>query len=191
MLLYLDYAAIICFVLFILMLIIRFHHIKRTGNYQNAGWLTVCFSWLLIIVFFISISGIAYGSARPAQFNQLTTKLASRVQPRAKHSQHHAASSTNQRSTKTTSSSKNEAPNVVWSPHNPKIADDDSVVRVRFLIPANTSVSVKGHLHHQSYGAVPADDQKQDVTLKFSDAGTYDVIMKHNGKTYTKQLEIN
>ena len=75
MLLYLDYIAIISFVLFIIMLVVRLRRIRRTGDYSNAGHFTVFFSWLLIIVFFVSISGIAYGAARPAQFNQLTSNL--------------------------------------------------------------------------------------------------------------------
>ena len=198
MLLYLDYIAIISFVLFIIMLVVRLRRIRRTGDYGNAGHFTVFFSWLLIIVFFVSISGIAYGAARPAQFNQLTSNLDHHLHSHAKSNDSNQATQKNSSSQASKSSDESDSssssaktPNVVWSPHDPEIADGSSVVRVRFLVPANTSVTVKGHLHHQRYGYVPADDQKQDVTLKFTDAGKYDVVINHGGKTYTKQLEVN
>ncbi|MCI5811983.1 MAG: hypothetical protein MRZ92_00420 [Lactobacillus sp.] len=195
MLLYLDYIAIICFVLFIIMLVVRLRRIRRTGDYGNAGHFTVFVSWLLIIVFFLSISGIAYGAARPAQFNQLTAGLDSHLHPHkaaSNQTSHHATNtSSTSSSSESSSESSDKTPKVVWTPHNPEIADGSSLVRVRFLIPANTGVTVRGHEHHQRYGYAPATDEKQDVTMKFSNEGTYDVIITHAGKTYTKQLEVN
>lgn len=194
MLLYLDYIAITSFVLFIIMLVFRLRKIRKTGDYSNAGHFTVFFSWLLIIVFFVSISGIAYGAARPAQFNELTSNLHLDHHTKSTSSNHSAQShlqSVNSSDESSSPDSSVKAPNVVWTPHNPEIADGSSFVRVRFLIPAKTSITVKGHVHHQRYGYVPADDDKQDVTLKFSDSGKYDVVINHGGKTYTKQLEVN
>lgn len=192
MLLYLDLAAIICFVLFVINLIIRLHHIRKTGNYSNAGKFTIVFNWLLIIVFFISISGIAYGASRPTQFQALCDKIV--PQQQTMQHQQTSASSTSHHSTKKTTSHKktssfSSSKQVTWSPTQPTITG--GTARVRFLVPANTKLVVQGHLHHQRYGAVPASSQKQDVTLKFTDSGEYDVIATKSGNTTTQHMTIN
>lgn len=193
MLIYLDLAAIICFVLFVINLIIRLHHIRKTGNYSNAGKLTIVFNWLLIIVFFISISGIAYGASRPAQFQALCDKIVPQHQT-TQRQQTASSTSTSHHSTKKTTSHKktsssSSSKQVTWSPNQPTISG--GTARVRFLVPANTKLVVQGHLHHQRYGAVPASSQKQDVTLKFTDSGEYDVITTKSGNTTTQHMTIN
>lgn len=194
MLLYLDCVAITCFILFIFLLIIKMRKIRKTGNYKNAGCFTIFFSWILIIVFLVCIGGITYGSIRPAQFNQVTSDINNHFHHHHKStSTHHhkkVASSSSSKSSSSSSNSQTNTPDVVWSPDNPAITNGKAV-RVRFLIPANTSVTVQGHRYHRLFGSVPAAKDKQDVTIKFTDSGTYDIIVKYKGQTYTKQMIIN
>lgn len=90
-----------------------------------------------------------------------------------------------------TCSKLSEASNVIWVPQNPESVAGSSIGRLRFLIPANTGVTVKGHRFYQRYGYIPVDDEQQDVTLKFTYEGKYDVIITRTGKTYTKHLEVD
>lgn len=186
MLLYLDGAAVGCFVLFILLLIIRAHRIRRTGNYGNAGKFTVFLSWLLIIGFFVSISGIAYGATDPAGFDHLQKVAINKVhsfrhhddqkQPAAKSSQHDDEKDT----------ANDEE--VTWTPEHPEL-DGDSV-NVKFTVPEDTKVVVQGHVHHQEYGRISADDETVTKTISFDYAAKYDVIITHDGEKTTKTLTI-
>lgn len=189
MLLYLDLAAIISFVLFIFNLILRLHYIRKTGSYANAGKLSIIFNWLLIIIFFVSISGIAYGASQPARFQALCAKIIPQQQKthrqvRHSSSHHHVQSA----SSSSTQPSRSTA-QVTWAPKEPAI--NGGTARVRFLVPANTKLVVQGHLHHQRYGAVPASSQQQDVTLKFTDAGEYDILTTKAGQTTTQHMTVD
>lgn len=189
MLIYLDLAAIICFVLFIINLIVRLHYIRKTGNYSNAGKLSIIFNWLLIIIFFVSISGIAYGASRPTQFQELSDKIIPQTHHTKTTSHHHQTTHSTSPKRASSSSDTSHSTQVTWSPNQP--STNAGTARVRFLVPANTKLVVRGHVHHQQYGAVPASQHQQDVTLKFTDAGEYDVITTHAGQTTTQRMTIN
>src|SRR5699024_7039948 len=57
--------AILSFLAFILMLVIRVQIIKRHRRITNASRFTVFLSWLLILIFFGSLGGIIYGVSNP------------------------------------------------------------------------------------------------------------------------------
>lgn len=187
MLMYLDVIAIACFVLFILLLIRRARRIRKTGNYSNAGRFTIFLSWLLLIVFFISISGIAYGATNPTGFDHLQTVAADQV---AKVSHHHQSSAESQtkESSHTRPSQSTEPKKVIWSPETPQLKSGEA--RVTFTVPQSTTVMIKGHLHHQQYGKISADDHAKKSTIKFTYAGQYDVEINQDGVQHTATLTV-
>lgn len=185
MLMYLDGIAIGCFILFILMLIGRAHHIRKTGKYGNAGKFTILISWLLIICFFVSISGIAYGAANPTGFSRLTNQVTNVVNQhhhqQATTTNHHSSTADHQSRTTT------DPKEVSWTPENPRLKN--SAVKVKFTVPKETTVTIKGHLHHQQYGKITADETAKHSTIKFTYAGQYDVIItSQNGHQETATL---
>ncbi|WP_295729285.1 hypothetical protein [uncultured Limosilactobacillus sp.] len=193
---YLIVCAFASFILFAILLIHRARQITKTQSLKNAGHFTVILSWLLLIIFFASISGIAYGATYPATFakleHQITgQKLASPKPQRSAKKAHY--SQRNQQSAKheSTNSHRQKSDNseVTWDPTAPKISG--SYVNILFNVPKNTSVVIRGHVYHQKYGEILADPQTQRVSIQFNYTGTYDVIINHNGQETTKILKIN
>lgn len=192
MLMYLDGIAVGCFVLFILLLIIRAHHIRKTGNYRNAGKFTIFLSWLLIIIFFVSISGIAYGATNPTGFNHLQTLAADQVQRVSDHHFNIAIKPKHDKkgtATRQSSSAENNSPKKVsWTPENPTLKDGNA--KVTFTVPKETTVTVKGHVHHQQYGKIKATTTAKKSSMNFDYAGQYDVVINQNGQQRTATLTI-
>ncbi len=187
MLMYLDVIAIVCFVLFILLLIRRAHRIRKTGNYSNAGKFTIFLSWLLLIVFFISISGIAYGAANPTGFDHLQTVAADQVAKVSHHDQSSAKLQT--RASKHNHPAESTEPKKVsWSPETPQLKSGEA--KVTFTVPKSTTVVIKGHLHHQQYGKISTDDRSKKSTIKFTYAGQYDVEINQDGDQHTATLTV-
>lgn len=189
MLMYLDGVAIGCFVLFILLLIGRAHHIRKTGNYGNAGKFTVFLSWLLIICFFVSISGIAYGATNPAGFNNVQTVVTEQVQKIGHHQSNAKSTAGQQKPAAHHATSKTiSAKEVSWTPENPLLKN--GISKVTFTVPKETTVTVKGHVHHQEYGKIKTGAEAKQESMKFDYAGQYDVVINQNGQQRTATLTI-
>ncbi len=186
---YLDGVAIGCFVLFILLLVGRAHRIRKTGKYGNAGKLTIVLSWLLIICFFVSISGIAYGATNPIGFDRLTSQVTDQVSNVVHHHDRQAATSHHSSTADHHSSDATEPTKVSWTPTNPHLQNGS--VKVKFTVPKATTVEVKGHVHHQQYGKIVTNNIAKHSTIEFSYAGEYDVIIhQQNGHQETASLTI-
>lgn len=212
----LDGVAIVSFILFIILLIGRAHQIRHTNRRGNAGGLTVFFSWLLIILFFVSLSGIAYGTAHPEGLNQIQAKTFGHVEKHRQSSSKQSASSSSasaasrkSSSIKASESSSREAAKkakakqqatqasndqkqnegVTWDPQTPTI--QNGTTNVNFVVPKNTSVVIQGHIKHQNYWQVPAANYQQRLSIPFHHAGTYDVVINRNGNVQTSTLQVN
>lgn len=195
---YLISCAFVSFFLFAILLIHRARQITKTQSLKNAGHFTVVFSWLLLVIFFASISGIAYGATNPTKIakleNQVTGKhqAATKQKPSVKESHQPSQKSAKQAKTQkknhpTTNQSASTS-DVTWDPAEPKISG--SYVNILFTVPKNTSVVIRGHVYHQKYGEVLADPKSQRVSIQFNYTGTYDVIINHNGQETTKIMKI-
>ncbi|WP_283578943.1 hypothetical protein [Limosilactobacillus ingluviei] len=168
--------AILSFVAFILMLVIRVQIIKCHNRITNPSRFTVFLSWLLILVFFGSLGGIIYGVSNPGtlphfHYNRhkqeiLQTKL---QEKKADHL--------------------SKKVKFAWTPVEPSL-NADGIAKVSFILPQNTQVRVIGHNSGMIYAAFSSGKQPTKHQVRLNSAGDYDVKVTTGSKTTMYSLSV-
>lgn len=176
--------AILSFLAFILMLVIRVQIIKCHNRITNPSRFTVFLSWLLILVFFGSLGGIIYGVSNPGvlphfHYNRhkqetLQTKLQEKkAQREAKKKADHLSKKVK----------------FAWTPVEPSL-NADGIAKVSFILPQNTQVRVIGYNSGMIYAAFSSGKQPTKHQVRLDSAGDYDVKVTTGSKTTMYSLSV-
>lgn len=202
---YLDLTALISFLFLLILLIFRAHRIQTNADYRKPKILTTCLSWLLLVIFLVSLGSITYGTLYPQRFNQFGQQVLGKNFPlfttASKPSSKITISATKQKSSATkekataakktpTTDSLTSITSVTWNPTHPSLTNGQPV-NIMFSVPKDTGVVIKGHTYNQQYGKVIPANSSQRVNFQFNTAGTYDIVINQDGNTSIKTLVIS
>ncbi|WP_283574456.1 hypothetical protein [Limosilactobacillus ingluviei] len=168
--------AILSFVAFILMLVIRVQIIKCHNRITNPSRFTVFLSWLLILVFFGSLGGIIYGVSNPGALPHF-------------HYNRHKQETLQTKLQEKKAGHLSKKVKFAWTPVEPSL-NADSIAKVSFILPQNTQVRVIGHNSGMIYAAFSSGKQPTKHQVRLNSAGDYDVKVTTGSKTTMYSLSV-
>lgn len=168
--------AILSFVAFILMLVIRVQIIKCHNRITNPSRFTVFLSWLLILVFFGSLGGIIYGVSNPGTLPHF-------------HYNRHKQETLQTKLQEKKADHLSKKVKFAWTPVEPSL-NADGIAKVSFILPQNTQVRVISHNSGMIYAAFSSGKQPTKHQVRLNSAGDYDVKVTTGSKTTMYSLSV-
>ncbi|KRN44659.1 hypothetical protein [Limosilactobacillus ingluviei] len=168
--------AILSFVAFILMLVIRVQIIKCHNRITNPSRFTVFLSWLLILVFFGSLGGIIYGVSNPGALPHF-------------HYNRHKQETLQTKLQEKKADHLSKKVKFAWTPVEPSL-NADGIAKASFILPQNTQVRVIGHNSGMIYAAFSSGKQPTKHQVRLNSAGDYDVKVTTGSKTTMYSLSV-
>ena len=176
--------AILSFLAFILMLVIRVQIIKRHRRITNASRFTVFLSWILILIFFGSLGGIIYGVSNPGALPHFHYNRHKQETLQTKLQEKKA-----QRQAKEKAARLAKKVKFAWTPGEPSL-NADGIAKVSFILPKNTQVRIIGHNSGMIYAAFSSGSQPDKHQVRLNSAGDYDIKVTTGGKTTMYSLSV-